>query len=52
LYKLSIKQGINHEYATIARNVKMNAYVDNTVAPGKVYFYKIKATDQSLNQSG
>jgi len=38
-------------YNTIARNVTTNQYVDNTSLEGKLYFYKIKAIDKSLNSS-
>ncbi|MEL0455914.1 RICIN domain-containing protein [Flavobacteriaceae bacterium SZ-1-7] len=39
-------------YNTIARNVTVTEFVDNTVTPGVEYFYKIKAVDRSLNRSG
>ena len=39
------------DYNTIARNVSVNSYVDNTVIPGVEYFYVIKAVDKSLNTS-
>ncbi|HET7734129.1 MAG TPA: LamG-like jellyroll fold domain-containing protein, partial [Paludibacter sp.] len=38
-------------YNTIARNVKSNSFVDNTTTAGKLYFYSIKAVDNSLNRS-
>ncbi|NLK47327.1 MAG: hypothetical protein GX296_00790 [Bacteroidales bacterium] len=42
----------NGDYETIARNVETLAFVDNTVSPGKSYYYKVKAIDRSLNRSG
>lgn len=36
---------------TIGRNVKSNAFVDNTAERGKTYHYSVKAVDASLNSS-
>ncbi len=38
-------------YHTIARNVTTTSFVDNTVAVGDLYYYSVKAIDQSLNRS-
>ncbi len=39
------------EYNTIARNVSATSFIDNTALTGVQYFYKIRATDKSLNRS-
>lgn len=38
-------------YNTIARNVSVTSFVDNTALPGVTYYYAVKAVDQSLNRS-
>ncbi|MDA3878815.1 MAG: RICIN domain-containing protein [Prolixibacteraceae bacterium] len=38
-------------YKTIARNVEVTSFVDNTTEIGKQYFYAVKAVDFSLNRS-
>ncbi|MDL2241543.1 RICIN domain-containing protein [Bacteroidales bacterium OttesenSCG-928-L03] len=38
-------------YHTIARQVTGTSFVDNTVEPGKPYFYTVRAVDYSLNRS-
>ena len=39
------------EWNTIARDVHDTLFVDNTVAQGKTYIYKVKAIDHSQNRS-
>ncbi|MCF1192324.1 RICIN domain-containing protein [Mangrovimonas sp. AS39] len=39
------------DFQTIGRNISENSFVDNTVVEGITYYYKIKATDESLNGS-
>ncbi|MGE0019314.1 MAG: RICIN domain-containing protein [Draconibacterium sp.] len=43
---------VDGPYNTIARKVKTTAFVDNTCTEPGTYYYKIKATDKSLNSSG
>jgi hypothetical protein len=38
-------------YYTLARGVKANSFVDNTVDPQKTYYYTLRAVDRSLNRS-
>lgn len=38
-------------YNTIDRYVKSTSFVDNTAETGKLYFYRVKAEDNSLNTS-
>ncbi|WP_258104258.1 RICIN domain-containing protein [Marinoscillum sp. MHG1-6] len=38
-------------YNTIARNVGVTAFVDNTIVSGQTYYYAVRAEDQSLNRS-
>lgn len=37
---------------TVHPHVPTTAYVDNTVATGTTYYYKVQAVDKSLNRSG
>lgn len=50
-YHIYRSESSGGDFTTIARNVKTNIWVDNTVESGKTYYYKIRATDQSLNRS-
>ncbi|PHN02711.1 LamG-like jellyroll fold domain-containing protein [Flavilitoribacter nigricans] len=38
-------------YNTIARDVSVTSFVDNTALPGVTYYYAVKAIDHSLNRS-
>lgn len=40
-----------NDFNTIARGLTETSFLDNTVAPGVKYTYKIKATDKCLNTS-
>ncbi len=50
-YTIYRADSLNGAYSTLARDVKSNSYVDNTVEAEKSYFYKIRAYDNSLNRS-
>ena len=43
--------GVPYEWNTIARNITDTAFIDNTVAEGSSYIYKIKAIDRAMNRS-
>ncbi|MBL3655835.1 RICIN domain-containing protein [Fulvivirga sediminis] len=50
-YNIYRAESNNGPYNTIGRNVTANSFVDNTTRKNVNYFYKIKATDKSLNSS-
>jgi hypothetical protein len=50
-YTIYRSDSVGEPYNTIARSVTSTSFVDNTITPGRLYFYKIRAVDKSLNCS-
>ena len=50
-YNIFRSDSAGGSFNTIARNVNTTSFVDNTIAAKKTYFYKIKAIDNSMNNS-
>jgi hypothetical protein len=50
-YTIFRADAVDGNYQTIARNITTASFIDNTATIGGPYYYKIKATDKSLNRS-
>jgi fibronectin type 3 domain-containing protein len=50
-YTIFRSESADGVYNTLAQRITANSFVDNSVLPGKTYYYKIKAVDNSLNRS-
>lgn len=51
ILRADASQGAPYEWNTIARNIADTVFMDNTVAEGCEYIYKVKAIDRAMNRS-
>lgn len=51
ILRADASQGAPYEWNTIARNIADTVFIDNTVAEGCEYIYKVKAIDRAMNRS-
>ena len=51
MLRADASKGLPYRWNTIARNITGTEFIDNTVAEGMSYIYKVKAIDRAMNRS-